>query len=57
MLIMLDVLNWDLSDVPQYNQKPPHKGSFESKNPGHYQQPSSTLSSYDDDFNFMMTTN
>jgi hypothetical protein len=55
MLIMLDVLNWDLSDVPQHTiQKPPHKGSFGgSKNPGHYQQPSSTLSYDEDDFNFI----
>jgi hypothetical protein len=56
MLILLDVLNRDLEhDVPQDTiQKPPHKSSFGgSKNPGHYQQPSFTLSDDEDDFYFI----
>jgi hypothetical protein len=53
MLLMLNVLNWDLEhEVPQDTiQKPPHQSSFGgSKNPGHYQQPSFTLSDDEDDF-------
>ena len=55
-VMMLDLLNWDLGhDVPQDTiLKPPHQRSFGgSENPGHYQQPSFTLSDDDeDDFNF-----
>jgi hypothetical protein len=37
----------------RYNQKPPHKGSFENKNPWTLSAASSTLSLLDDDFNFI----
>jgi hypothetical protein len=53
MLLLVDVLNWDLEhDLPQDTIiKPPHQSSFGgSKNPGHYQQPSSTFSDDEDDF-------
>jgi hypothetical protein len=59
MLLMLDVLNSDLEhDVPQDTiQKPPHKSSFGgSKNPGHFQQPSSTFKDdqdYSDDQDYL----